>query len=49
MGTGICLFWTGKMGSTALGLNHWKWDEQFEKWDEQFEKWEWDFSSLVVS
>ena len=24
MGTGICLFWTGKMGFTALGLgfNH---------------------------
>ncbi len=44
MGTGICLFWTRKMGFTRVGLgfNHWEWDAQFYKW-------EWDFSSLVVS
>ncbi len=42
MGTGICLFWTGKMGfgfiALGLGFNHWEWDGQFKKW-------EWDFSS----
>ncbi len=26
MGTGICLFWTGKMGFTVMGLNHWELD-----------------------
>ncbi len=32
MGTGICLFRTGKMGFTVLGLgfNYWEWDGQFK-------------------
>ncbi len=44
MGTGICLFRTGKMGFTALGLgfNHWEWDEAILKM-------EMGFFSLVVS
>ena len=40
---GFAVFWTGKMGFTALGLgiNHWERDRQFQKW-------EWDFSFLAV-
>ena len=43
---GFFVFWTGKMGFTALGLgiNHWERDTFFR----QFQKWEWDFCSLVV-